>query len=417
MDVQRPEMRRQKVRRRFVLGGLAIVATTGAAIALATLEPAAPAVERDALFIDAVQRGELIRRVRGPGSLVPRELRLIAAPVAGRVDRVVLKPGAHVDAETVLVEMSNAEVEQLATQAESALEQGRAELAARRVELDSLVLDQRARLAEVRANHQSAHLQSEAEAAAFEQQAISRLQYQRSRIVADQLAERVAIETERLANLRDAAAAQLAAEHARIEQLAKVVAQRRAELESLAIRAGMRGVLQALAVEQGQRVPAGASIARVAQPDDLIAQLRIAETQAKDIVIGQPVAVDTRNGIVSGRVARIDPRVDGGAVLVDVDLQGALPVGARPDLSVEGTVEIERLAGVLYVGRPAHGQPQSRVTLFRLDGDGVIARRVEVELGKASVNQIVIESGLQAGDRVILSDVASWDGYDRLRLR
>lgn len=417
MDIARPELKTQRQRRRIIIGAIAALATAAAAYGVSRLEPAAPQVERQSIWIDTVKRGELLREVRGPGQLVPKETRWIAADAAASVERIVVRPGARVEPDTLIIELGNPEIDDQMLSARAALEAAKADLDARRVQLESQMLDQQALIASVEADFQGAKLQAEAEGELNRRGIVSALQYRQSQLKADQLGVRRGIEQQRLAMLKRNLAAQLAAEQARLDQLANTYELRRRQAEGLKVRAGMSGILQAIAVEEGQQIAPGSSIARVARPDVLRAELRIPETQAKDVKLDQTVRVDTRNGIVDGRVARIDPAVQNGTVQVDVDLIGELPPGARPDLSVDGTIEIERLSDVVYVGRPAFGQADSTTTLFRLDDEGDVARRVPVKLGRASVSLIEIASGLQPGDRVILSDTTSYDQHDRLRLR
>ncbi len=417
MDIARPELKQRKRIKRIAWIGPAIIAAAFAVIALARLEPAAPAVDRATVWTDTVKRGEMLRQVRGPGVLAPREIRWIAATTEARVDRVLVKPGAAVEADTVLVEMSNPTLAQQVLEARSEVVAAEADFAALRVRLQGQVLDQRSTLAQIRAESESARLQVEAEAQLLEKNILPRIQYQRSVLTANQLEERLAIEQERVEQFQDSVDAQLRAARARIEQLETMADYRESQLAALDVTAGIEGVLQELTVEAGQRLAPGENIARVARPDSLMAELRIPETQAKDVQLGQAVEVDTRNGIVAGEVIRIDPRVANGTVQVDVDLTGELPPGARPDLSVDGTILIERLDDVLYVGRPAYGQPESTVRLFRVDPADGSAVRVPVELGRSSVNVIEIRQGLNLGDRIILSDTSAWDDHDRIRLQ
>jgi len=417
MDIARPELKQRKRIKRIAWIGLAIIAAAFAVIALARLEPAAPAVDRATVWTDTVKRGEMLRQVRGPGVLAPREIRWIAATTEARVDRVLVKPGAAVEADTVLVEMSNPTLAQQVLEARSEVVAAEADFAALRVRLQGQVLDQRSTLAQIRAESESARLQVEAEAQLLEKNILPRIQYQRSVLTANQLEERLAIEQERVEQFQDSVDAQLRAARARIEQLETMADYRESQLAALDVTAGIEGVLQELTVEAGQRLAPGENIARVARPDSLMAELRIPETQAKDVQLGQAVEVDTRNGIVAGEVIRIDPRVANGTVQVDVNLTGELPPGARPDLSVDGTILIERLDDVLYVGRPAYGQPESTVRLFRVDPADGSAVRVPVELGRSSVNVIEIRQGLNLGDRIILSDTSAWDDHDRIRLQ
>jgi HlyD family secretion protein len=416
MDIARPDLRQKKRKRQTLYGiaggGVLLLAVIG----LARLEPAAPSVERASVWLDSVKRGEMLREVRGPGTLVPKEIRWIAAESNARVERIVVKPGAEVASDTVILELSNPEVDDQVLAARSALTAAEADLASRRVTLDSQLLDLQAQLAATEADAEGARLQAEAEGELNKKGIISDLTYRQSALRARQLTTRVGIETDRIVKLRQSIDAQLAAERARLEQLRNTLDLRQRQADALKVKAGIAGVLQQVPVEEGQQVVAGTNLARVAKPDVLMAELRIAETQAKDVLLGQVVRVDTRNGIVAGKVIRIDPAVLNGTVQVDVDLEGTLPAGARPDLSVDGTIEIERLADVLYVGRPAFGQPETSVTLFRLDRDSAVARRVPVKLGRASVSVIEVQQGLELGDQVVLSDTSAYDEYDRIKL-
>jgi len=414
MDKPRTDIDRRR-RKRWLLAGVAVLAVASAGIALATLEPLAPTVDGRVLFIDAVKRGEFVRRVRGAGVLVPRDQRWIAAASEGRVERVLVRPGVTVTADTVLVELSNPELEPLADEARWALDAGRAELAALRVSLESDVLDQRARIAEARAEYESARLQAEAEGRLAGEKIISDLQLARSRLTAEQLGVRLEIEQERLAKLASAVSAQTQAQRARVALLERTWERRRAQVEALRVRAGLDGVLQALAVEAGQQLAVGASIARVARPGSLRAELKIPEIDAQDLAPGQPASIDTRNGLIAGRVERVDPAVQNGTVRVEVELLGELPSGARADLSIEGTIEIERLSDVMHVARPVSVQPLSDAQLFRVTDSGD-AERIKVKLGRASVDRIVVLAGLTAGERVIVSDVTQYSRYDRLNV-
>jgi HlyD family secretion protein len=415
MDIQRDDLKQRKRRQRILMGTVGGVAVLLAAVLIARLEPAAPRVERGTVWTDTVKRGEMLREVRGPGTLVPKAIRWIAAETEARVERIVVKPGAVVEADTVIMELSNPVVQDQLAAAQSEFVSAEASYVARQSELQSQLLDQRANLAAVEAEYEGAHLQAEAERDLADKGIIPRIQYRRSQLGADSLKVRLDIEHDRIAMTSQNIGKQLEAERSRIDQLARTRDLRQRQADALQLKAGIAGVLQQVPVEEGQQVLAGTNLARVARPDVLMAELRIAETQAKDIVVGQPVKVDTRNGIVAGAVMRIDPAVLNGTVQVDVDLSGELPPGARPDLSVDGTIEIERLDDVLYVGRPAFGQPGAQTTLFRINGDGQ-ALRVPVELGRASVNLIEVVQGLAEGETVILSDTSAWDQYDRIRL-
>lgn len=416
MDIQRTDLKHKARQRRmlWIAGGVA--ATIALGVAVASLDPAAPSVSRASLWTDTVKRGEMLREVRGPGTLVPKEIRWIAAETAARVERVVVRPGAHVEPDTVILELSNPEVEDLKLAAESALKAAEADYSARQMTLESQALDQRANLAGVEAEYESARLQAEAERELAENGIISRIQARRSELASEQLKLRVGIEKERAAKFEQTIRAQLAADRARMDQLRNAAELRRRQAEALQVKAGIAGVLQQVPVQEGQQVAPGSNLARVAKPGELMAELRVPETQVKDVVLDLPVRVDTRNGVVAGRVARIDPAVLNGTVLVEVELTGELPASARPDLSVDGIIEIERLADVMYVGRPAYGQPESEVRLFRVDPDSGIAQRVPVRLGRASVNLIEVVQGLAPGDQIILSDTSQWDEHDRLKL-
>ncbi|KAB2901081.1 MAG: HlyD family efflux transporter periplasmic adaptor subunit [Dokdonella sp.] len=416
MDVARPDLKLRKRRRQWLLAGTLLIAVIGAAIVLARLGPAIPGVERSSVLIDTVKRGELLREVRGPGTLVPKEIRWIAADTAAHVERILVKPGAAVQADTIILELSNPEVDDQLLAAKTAVTAAQSDLAAKRTELKSRLLDEQSALASANADYATSRMQAEAEKPLAEKGIIPGVQYRKTLITLEQLKNRVAIEEQRVREYQSNIAAQIAAEQARLDQLVATRELRQRQADALHVRAGIAGILQQVPVEEGQQVAAGANLARVAKPGELMAELRIAETLAKDIALGQSVRVDTRNGIVDGKVLRVDPAVQNGSVQVDVELTGTLPAGARPDLSVDGTIEIERLPNVLYVGRPAFGQPGSDARLFRVDANG-IATRVPVRLGKSSVNQIEIVQGLNAGDQVILSDTSAWDQYDRLRLK
>lgn len=415
MDILRPELKQQRQRRGIVVASLVAVGVIAVTGAVFSLDPALPSVPQASAWIGTVERGDFTREVRGPGSLVPKVIRWIPAASGGRVERIVAKPGVRVEPDTVLVEMSNPELAQQLEEARWGAEAVRADRDSLAAELDRALLEAQSGLASLESDAESARLLADAEKVLSEKGIVSSIQYQQSELRAKQLEVRVDFEQQRIVRLGASHSAQLAAESARVEQANRLVDRREQQIRDLSIRAGMSGVLQEIAVEPGQQVQVGANVARVAQPEELIAELRIAETQAREIRLDQQVRVDTRNGIVSGHVLRIDPAVQNGTVQVDVELTGALPPGARPDLSVDGTIELERLEGVLHVGRPASGQPDGRVSLFRLV-DGDTAERVVVELGRASVGRIEIRSGLNAGDRVILSDMSQWSEHDRVAL-
>ncbi|MEO5561510.1 MAG: HlyD family efflux transporter periplasmic adaptor subunit [Dokdonella sp.] len=417
MDIARPELKQRKRRRQYLIGGVVVALLVAAGMGLAALGPAIPSIDRSSVLVDTVTRGELLREVRGPGTLVPKEIRWIAAETAARVEHIVVRPGAMVEPDTVILELSNPEVDDQLLAGKTAVTAAQSDLAAKRTDLSSKLLDEQSALAQAQSDFETARMQAEAEKTVAEKGVIPAVQYKKSLVVLVQLKNRVKIEQQRVVEFQRNIAAQIAAEQARLDQLVATRELRQRQADALHLRAGIHGVLQQVPVEEGQQVVAGTNLARVARPNELRAELRIAETQAKDIVLGQPVKVDTRNGIVDGKVARVDPAVQNGTVQVDVDLIGALPPGARPDLSVDGTIEIERLPDVLYVGRPAFGQPDSEVRLFRLDPSSGVASRVPVQLGKSSVNLIEIRNGLSVGDSVVLSDTSAYDQHDKIRLK
>jgi HlyD family secretion protein len=416
MDVKREgvvEARQKKQRILYVAGGVVVALL---AFWVSRLEPAAPTVERSTVWMDKVVRGSMLRQVRGPGTLVPVEIRWVAARTEGRVERIVVLPGTDVEAETVILKMSNPELEQSLQDSRLQLRAGEASYEDLKVQLESGLLNQKALAASVQAEYRTAVLQLEADRETHQQGIIGNLRLKFSEERAEELEERNRLEQERLRIATESNEAQLLAEKARVDQLRALYQLRVSQVEALDVRPGIRGVLQQVPVEVGQQVTPGINLARVAQPEHLKAELRIAETQAKDVEIGQRASIDTRNGIVEGQVMRIDPAVQDGTVTVDVELVGELPRGARPDLSVDGTIEIERLENVLYVGRPAYGQAGSTVSLFRMLEDGETAERVDVVLGKSSVNTIEVVGGLAEGDEVILSDTSTWDDYRKIRL-
>jgi HlyD family secretion protein len=417
MDIARPELKKKKRRRQYVIGAAIAACLLVAVAGLAALGPAIPSVERSSVLVDQVKRGELLREVRGPGTLVPKEIRWIAAETAAHVEHIVIKPGAIVKPDTVILELSNPEVDDQLLAATTAVTAAQSDLAAKRTDLNSKLLDEQSQYAQAKSDYETARMQAEAEKTVAEKGVIPAVQYKKSLVVLEQSKNKMDLEDQRVGEFRRNIESQLAAEKARLDQLVATRELRQRQADALHVRAGIDGILQQVPVEEGQQVAAGTNLARVARPGELIAELRIAETQAKDVALGQPVKVDTRNGIIEGKVLRVDPAVQNGTVQVDVDLEGKLPPGARPDLSVDGTVEIERLPDVLYVGRPAFGQSDSEVRLFKLDQGGDVASRVPVELGKSSVNLIQIVKGLNVGDRVILSDTSAFDQHDRVRLK
>ncbi|MGD0570586.1 MAG: HlyD family efflux transporter periplasmic adaptor subunit [Candidatus Sulfotelmatobacter sp.] len=418
MDIARPEFKREKRRRQIVWLVVGIVLLAGVTFGVSRLKPAAPEVERSTVWTDTVKRGSMLRQVRGLGSLIPSQefTRQIPAETEATVVRILMLPGSQVKADTVLLEMSNPQVEQAAVDADLQLKAAEAEYQSLRVKLQSDLMSEKAGAATVNADFTQAQLQSETDKALYNLGVISGLAYKNSKSKADELTTRNKIEDERLDIGQKAIESQLAEQQAKVDQIRALAELKQKQLNALKVRAGIEGVLVDLPLQVGQHVLPGTELAKVVQPNHLIAELKVAETQARDVQIGQPAQVDTHNGVVAGTVMRVDPAVQNGTVTVDVKLTGELPKGARPDLSVDGTIDLERLDNVLYVGRPAFGQESSTISLFKLDPDGKGAVRVPVKVGRASVNSIQILEGLHEGDTVILSDMSRSDNTDRIRL-
>jgi HlyD family secretion protein len=419
MDIARTGQAQKRRRRNVLIAAGAVLVIGLITLGLSRLQPAAPTVERQTVWVDTVQRGSMLRQVRGSGTLVPIDsaVRFISAQVEGRIERIPNLPGVTVTADAVLVEMSNPETQQNAAEAFAQLKAAQADADNLRAQLASQLLNQQSSVTTAMSNSAQADLQDEANKKLAGQGLIPEITLKLSLLKADELHKTVGIEQDKFKQARASADAQNAAQRSRVENLAAVYELRKHQVDSLTVKAGLAGVLQEVPVQVGQRVTAGTTLARVARPDQLKAQLRIPETQAKDVRIGQQASVDTRNGIAEGRVSRVAPSVQDGTVLVDVALQGPLPQGARTDLSVDGTIEIERLENVIYVGRPAYGQAQSKVEMFKLTPDEEDAWRVPVMLGRSSVNTIEIVNGLKPGDKVILSDTSAQDGYDHIKLK
>jgi HlyD family secretion protein len=416
VDIARPDLLEKKKRRQWAWAAVAVGAVVLVTLGVSRLKPAAPSVERATLVIDTVKRGEMVREVRGLGTLVPEEIRWIPAVTQGRVERLVLLPGTTVTPDSVILELSNPELEMQALDAESQARAAEARYTELEVRLASQLLDQKAVAARVQAESRQARLRADADAELAKAGLVAGLNLKLSLSAADELEHREGIEQQRLAIAGQAIDAQLSVQQAEVEQRRAQARLRRSQFEGLRVRAGLAGVLQLVPVEVGQQVTPGTNLARVARPDRLKAVIRVPETQARDVVPGQKAVVDTRNGVVNARVVRVDPAVQNGTVTVDLTLVGDLPRGARPDLTVDGTIELERLSDALHVGRPAMGQPQSTVGLFRLVKGTSEATRVRVRLGQASVSTIEIVEGLEIGDEVILSDTSAWDSADRIRL-
>jgi HlyD family secretion protein len=417
MDIARPSRAREKRIRQIAYAATGLVAVLLITIGLSRLRPAAPTVDRAVVWVDTVKRGPMIRQVRGLGTLVPEDIRWIPAATDGRVERILIRPGTEVGSDSVILELSNAPLQQGLQDADLKLKAAEATLANLRVQVENDFLQQKASAASIAADFNKARMQAEMNEALAKDQLVSALVLKQSQVDAEQLAVRNEIALKQLASASESMKARLAVQESEVSQARAVLMLKRQQVDAMKVRAGFAGVLQLVPVEVGQQVAPGTNLARVADPSRLKAELKIAETQAKDIQIGQSASIDTRNGVAEGRVVRIDPSVQNGTVTVDVVVSGPLPKGARPDLSVDGTIELERLPDVIYVGRPAFGQEQSSVGLFKLDADGNGATRAQVKLGRSSVNTVEVLSGLGLGDRVILSDMSAWDQFDRVRLR
>jgi HlyD family secretion protein len=417
VDIARPaSVKRQKKIRQAIYGGVALLVIVLITVAVSRLKPAAPGVDRATVWIDTVKRGSMVRQVRGSGTLIPEDIRWIPATTQGRVERILLRPGATVKPDTVILELSNPDLHQAVMEAKLGYASAQANFTNRKAELQSQLLNQESDVANIEAAYKNATLTLQADEQLFKDGLVSELQLKRSRSANDELKNRLEIAHKRLEISRAGIESQFAPQVAAVDQSRAAYDLRLRQLEDLKVKAGMNGVLQLVPVEVGQQVGPGTNLARVADPTDLKAELRIAETQTKDIRIGQVAEVDTRNGVVEGRVSRIDPAAQNGTVGVDVILEGDLPPGARPDLSVDGTIRLELLDDIIYVGRPAFGQEESTISLFKLQPDGE-AVRTTIKLGRSSVNTIEIKEGLQPGDQVILSDMSSYDQFDRIRIQ
>ncbi len=427
MDVQRKGVKKRKLIRWVVIAVIVSGAAGGISYGVYHLEPALPTVEAGTVWPDTVKRGPMLRQVHGLGSLVPEEVVWISAVTDGRVEKINILPGSIVKPDTVIMELSNPTLTEAMVGAEYDLKQAQANLADLNVTLQSTTFDKQAAAAQVTADYNDAKLAADRDQQLAKLGLIPDLDVKLSQNKAQQLDYRNDLEKKRLGIIQQSVEAQLAAQRVKIDQLKAVYELKKQQVDQLRVRAGVTGVLQQLGgatsaagtappLEAGQNVTAGSILAKVAQQDKLKAQVKITETEAKDVAVGQPASIDTRNGVIPGHVTRIDPAAVNGTVLVDVKLEGALPAGARPDLSVDGTIDIERLADVVYVGRPTVGQPHSTVTMFRYDPDGKTASRVTVKLGRASVSTIEVLDGLKVGDKVILSDMSAQDSHDKIRL-
>lgn len=417
MDISRPDLKKKKQRRTLVFSVLALLLIGIAVTFLLRLKPAIPTVEGP-LFTDVVKRGPLLRQVRGPGTLVPREdkIRLIPAQTEATVVHIRVLPGALVHPDTIVMDLVDPATQQQMLDAQLQLKSAQADLQNTRAKLQSDLMTQRAGAATVGADQKQAQLQAQTDKSLLDLGVISGLKYNESRGKADELGIRNDIERQRLTLNQQAIATQVAVQQAKVQQAQALLGLKQKQQDALSVRAGIEGVLVDLPHQVGEHVAVGVTLAKIVQPDQLKASLKIAETQARDITIGQPSAIDTHNGVIGGHVQRIDPAVQNGTVTVDVALDGALPQGARPDLSVDGTIDLDRLTDVLFVGRPASGNENSTLSLFKLAPDGKSARRVPVQVGRASVNSIQVLNGLGQGDTVILSDMSKWDSTDRVRV-
>jgi HlyD family secretion protein len=417
MDIARPDVKRQKKIRRYIYAGAALLVIVVVTAALARLKPAAPSVDRSTIWTDTVKRGPMLREVRGLGTLVPETVWVIPAATEGRVEKRYLLPGTPVKATTVILDLSNPQLQQEALDAEYQLKGAQASYEQTKAELQNQLMDKRTQAASVSSQYRTAAMTKDADERLGKLGLKAELDVKTAEVQAEELAKENDLAQQEVQTFANSITPQLAVQQANIDQKRALYELKKSQVEQLHVRAGVDGILQELDVDVGQQVTAGAALAKVSQPTQLKASLQIAETQAKDIQIGQKASIDTHNGIIPGHVMRIDPSVANGTRTVDVKLDGALPKGAVPDLSVEGTIEIERLADVLYVGRPVHGDADSTVGLFKLVEGGSEAIRVPVEIGSESVNTVEIRKGLAVGDTVILSDMSAEDNYDRVELK
>lgn len=416
MDKPRVGYAQKKRNRKIAVGVGLAVGVSGLGWAISRIEPAAPAIDSSVVFADTVRRGEMLRQVRGIGTLIPETIVVIAATDAGRVEHRSLQPGQPVTPNTLLLELSSPQVQQEYLDAQAQLRAAQADLANLTAQLEDQRLNQESLVADIEGQYLHARAQYNADFELSKDGLIDAVTVKKSLVSMQQLEQRVHLERARAEARKPSAEAQLTAQEARIEQMDALVAFRKEKLDKLKVRSGMAGVLQLMEVEVGQLVAPGDVLARVSDPTRLKAELKIPETLVNDVAVGQAAEVDTRISVIPGRVSRIDPAAIEGTVLVDVELLGEVPRGARPDLSVDGTIELERLENVLHVGRPIHARQGSLIGLFRMEPDGIHASRVQVEVGSVSVSTVEVRSGLSEGDRVILSDMSAWDAYDRIRL-
>jgi len=416
MDVPRKGVAEKKRKRRILIIAGSALGLIVATFALSRLKPAAPSVDRSSVWIDTVKRGPMVRQVRGLGTLVPEEFRWLPATTEASVEKILIWPGTKVESGDVILELSSPELEQSAHDAELQAKAAEADMATIRATLQRELLDQESKTTAAHAAYEQAKMESQTNDQLAKNGLVAELVYKTSKIKEEEAKKSDEIEQKRLEFSRNSIEPQLAAKQAAADQATQLAKLKLDQVEKLHVKAGMAGVLQALPVQVGQRVKPGDNLARVADPSKLKAQVKIAETQAKDIQPNQSATIDTRNGVVKGHVKRVDPAVEQGTVTVDVAFDEELPKGARPDLSVDGTIELERLDNVVFVGRPAFGQENNTVGMFKLVPGSNEAVRTPVKLGKSSVNTIEIMSGLNPGDQVILSDTSAWDSHERIRL-
>jgi HlyD family secretion protein len=420
MDIARPDIARKKRRHRVVSVLLGMTAIAALTVALTRLEPALPTVPKAAIWTDTVQRGEMLRQVRGAGSLVPEQIQYVQSDTDGRIEVIHVLPGAEVTAETILMELSNPELEQSVFDTEWQIKAAEAHMSKLQAQIENDRLTQQAAAASMKADADYAQLEADANEALASEGLAAVLEAKRYRLRANDLRSKYEMELKKIETAEKTSAASVAVQNADFEKLRASLELKKKKLAGLKVRAGVNGVLQQIGdkepLQVGQRVGTSTTLAKVVEPTRLKAEIKIAETQVKDVQLGQPVAVDTRNGIIPGRVARVDPAVQNGTVTVDVRLEGELPKGARPDLSVDGIIELDRLDNALFVGRPTHGQADSTLGLFKLINGGAQAVRVPVKFGRSSVSTIEVIEGLDVGDEVILSDMSQWEQYDRVRI-
>lgn len=418
MDIQRsPEFLKAKKMRRAIYAAVGVLALAGVTFGVSRLKPAAPSVDKSTVWTGEVQRGLMVREVRGLGTLVPIDIEWLPSQTDGRVVKRLLEPGAIVKPDSVILQLSNPQLQQQQLDAEAQLHAAQADYDSLKVQVNSDLLAQRSLTATVRSDYEQAKIQHHVDEQLYEEGLQAKVKEEISGVAEKQLELRLKLEEDRTKNMEDSEKARLDAGQSKVEQQRAMYQLRKSQVDALTVRAGINGVLQIVPVDVGQSVIPGTNLARVADPNHLKAEIKIAETQAKDVARGQKASIDTRNGIVAGHVERIDPSVVNGTVTVDVYFDEPLPAGARPDLSVDGTITLEKLNDVLYVGRPVHGEQDSTISLFKLVDGGDEAERVTVKLGRSSVNTVEVKQGLQVGDKVILSDMSAWDNYDRIRLK